>query len=420
MTETGRHDTPAVPAIPGVRSGASSGATSSAKPATSDATGPASPITSTTWHYWLGVPLMIYAATRVIQVGAVAWLNPAGSTVYQRLLSWDSGWFIRVAQEGYPHAYTYDSSGHLTANQLAFFPLYPWLIRAGHAIGLSYGAAALTVSWIAGAFAAVLLCVLARRLWSNPVVGYALVALFCAQPMSVVLSMGYSESLFVALVVGTLLASHDRRWLLAGALGALAGLTRPTGAAVAVALAVAAGTHIFRSAPRPSRREITSAIFGSLLALAAVPGYLIWVGLRVGDMHGWFKIQAAGWGTKFDFGRGVWKLLVTTLRSDGGWVGTSVALLLVVATVALIIALGRRVWVPLAVYGVISFVLVVGQAGYFHSKPRLLVPVLLILVPAALAAGRARGRVAWLSLFAYAAFGIWYGAYMITVWPYAI
>jgi hypothetical protein len=363
---------------------------------------------------------MIYVATRVAQVGVIEWLNPAGSTVYQRLLSWDSGWFVRVAQEGYPHGFTYDSSGHLTANELAFFPLYPWLIKAGHAIGLSYGASALTVSWIAGAFAAVLLFVLARRLWPNPLIGYALIALFCAQPMSVVLSMGYSESLFVVLVAGTLVAAHDRRWLVAGALGALAGLTRPTGAAVAVALAVAAGMRIWRGAPRPSRLEITSAVVGSLIALAAVPAYIAWVGLRVGDMRGWFKIQAAGWGTKFDFGHSVLNFLVTTLRSDAGWVGTSVALLLIVATVALIIALRRRVWIPLAVYGVISFVLVVGQAGYFHSKPRLLLPVLLILVSAALAAGRARPRVAWLSLLAYAAFGIWYGAYMITIWPYAI
>ena len=68
----------------------------------------------------------------------------------------------------------------------------------------------------------------------------------------------------------------------------------------------------------------------------------------------------------------------------------------------------------------ISFVLVVGQAGFFHSKPRLLVPVLLVLMPAALAAGRARPRAAVLWLSAYAAFGLWFGAYMITVWHYAI
>ncbi len=125
MTETGRHETPAVAAVPGARGGAQAGALTGAEQQTSDATHPDRRPTSTTWHYWLGVPLLIYTATRVIQVGVIAWLNPAGSTVYQRLLSWDSGWFVRVAQEGYPHAFTYDSAGHLTASQLAFFPLYP-------------------------------------------------------------------------------------------------------------------------------------------------------------------------------------------------------------------------------------------------------------------------------------------------------
>jgi Mannosyltransferase (PIG-V) len=374
------------------------------------------------WHHWLGIPLVIYAITRLAQIAAIAWLDPAGASVYDRLLSWDAGWFIRVARDGYPHTYTHDASGHLTANELAFFPLYPMLIRAGHAVGFSYGGAALCVSWIAGGVGAVLLFRLTQRLWPQPMVGYALVALFCAQPMSVVLSMGYSESLFVALVAGMLLAAREHRWLLAGVLGALAGLTRPTGAAAAVALAVAVGIRIFgrTQTPRPSPREIASATTAAVLALAAVPAYIGWVGWRVGDPGAWFKIQQAGWGTRFDFGHSVWDFIFTSLRSDGGWVAISVALLLIAATVALLVALRRKIWPPFVVYGVISFVLVVGQAGYFHSKPRLLVPVLLILLPGALAAARARPRSASLWLIAYAAFGIWYGAYMITVWPYAI
>jgi hypothetical protein len=94
--------------------------------------------------------------------------------------------------------------------------------------------------------------------------------------------------------------------------------------------------------------------------------------------------------------------------------------MLFAATVALIITLVRKGWPPLTCYGVIAFILVVGQAGFYHSKPRLFVPVLLLFVPAALAASRARPRAATLWLTAYALFGLWYGAYMITVWQYAI
>ena len=61
-------------------------------------------------------------------------------------------------------------------------------------------------------------------------------------------------------------------------------------------------------------------------------------------------------------------------------------------------------------YGLIALVLVLGQGGYYHSKPRLLVPVLLILVPPAIALGRARPRTAALVLSGCAAFGLWSGS----------
>ena len=83
-------------------------------------------------------------------------------------------------------------------------------------------------------------------------------------------------------------------------------------------------------------------------------------------------------------------------------------------------ALAQKPWLPLTVYGLVAMVLVYGQAGFYHSKPRLLVPVLLTLLPAVVAAARARPRVAALSIAAWAAFGLWYGAYLVAVWPYTL
>jgi hypothetical protein len=144
------------------------------------------------------------------------------------------------------------------------------------------------------------------------------------------------------------------------------------------------------------------------------------VGERAGDLHAWFTIQQAGWGTKFDFGSSAWSFIVSTLHGGGDFVAIAVVIILVAATGALLVALVWPGWWPLKVYGVIAWVLVVGQAGFFHSKPRLLVPDLLLFVPAAVAAGRARRGAAVGWLIPYAAFGLWFGAYMITIWPYAI
>src|SRR5439155_3514695 len=278
-----------------------------------------------------------------------------------RLFAWDAGHFLRVARDGYPHGYTYNSDGELVGNGLAFFPGYPFAIRVVHEVTrLAYPEAGLVASWLAGVAAATVVYQLGTRLYDARV-GTALTVLFCTQPMSVVLGMAYSEGLFVALAAGTLVAAHRRAWLTAGALGVAAGLSRPTGAAVAVALAVAAAMAL-RSEPRRWRPVVAAAA-----ALCAVPAYLAWVGLRVGTWHAWFDIQTAGWGSTFDWGLGALRFIGDALRGDDGWVSISVALILIAAVVSAAVAAASRTWPPLLVYGLVALVPVVGQGGYFPS-----------------------------------------------------
>jgi hypothetical protein len=348
----------------------------------------------------LGIAALLLVLTRAVQIVMLLWLSAYsddGQSLRQYLLEWDGGWFIRAATDGYPQGYTFAASGALEANELAFFPVYPMLIRGLTALGADPGTAAIAVAWMASLGAAVALHLLGTSLHDRRA-GWALVAICCSAPVSVVLSMAYSEGLFLAFVAGMLAAAHRRVWWAAGLLGLLASLTRPTGAAAAVALAVAA----------------------ALVALAGVPAYLGWVALRVGDLDAWFRIQAAGWGTAFDAGASTLSFLVTTLSEGDGWVPMSVALILLAAVAAAWIALAGRPWPPLAVYGVLAMILVYGQAGFYHSKPRLLLPVLLTLMPAVVAAARARPRVAVLSITAWALFGLWYGAYLVVVWPYTL
>jgi Gpi18-like mannosyltransferase len=188
----------------------------------------------------LATPLLLYVATRVVQLLLIAWLAPGnGPSIKDRLLAWDGGWFVRVATEGYAHTYSYDSNGQMIGNGLAFFPGYPLLIRAVHALGTDAGIAALIVSWMASAVAAVLLYLLGADLVGRRF-GLVLMLLFVTAPMSVVLSMGYSEAVFSAFVIGMFYAVRRNAFLVAGALGLGAALTRPTGLAAAVALALAA------------------------------------------------------------------------------------------------------------------------------------------------------------------------------------
>ncbi|MEU4619206.1 mannosyltransferase family protein [Actinoplanes sp. NPDC023801] len=360
----------------------------------------------------------ILALTRVGQLLMISWLDGGTAEprpLFERLLIWDAGWFLRVAVDGYPEGYTYSATGQLEGNELAFFPVYPMLIRAGAALGADPSTAALTVAWLASVGAAVALHLLGASLYDRRA-GWALVAICCSAPASVVLSMAYSESLYIALVAGMFAAAHRRVWWAAGLLGLLTALSRPTGAAAALALAVAAILALRHDDGQPKWKPLAAAA----AALAGVPLYLGWVAYRVGDLTAWFKIQTAGWGTSFDYGSSTGKFLWTTLRSGDGWIPMSVALILLVALAAAGVALAQKPWLPLAVYGVVAMILVYGQAGFYHSKPRLLLPVLLTLLPAVVAAARARPRVAVLSITAWALFGLWYGAYLVTVWPYTL
>lgn len=365
----------------------------------------------------VGVALGILALNRVVQLWLLVVLDHATTEpqgLRGNLLIWDGGWFLRVA-EGYPQGYTYGPTGTLEANELAFFPLYPMLIRLLSALGADPGSAAITVSWLASAGAAIALHLLGTSLWGKRA-GWALVGILFGAPMSVVLSMAYTESLFLALLAGMLVAAHRRVWWAAGLLGLACSLTRPTGAAAAIALAVAAVLAV----RDPAVRNRWAPIAAAVVALAGVPAYLGWVGLRVGEPDAWFKIQAAGWGTATDFGASTLAFLGESLTTADGWVQISCALILIAAAVAACLGLASRPWPPLAVYGVIAMGLVYGQAGYYHSKPRLLLPALLTLVPAVIAAGRARPRAAILAIAAWSAFGLWYGAYLVAVWPYTI
>jgi hypothetical protein len=373
--------------------------------------------------------LGIYLGTRVVQFVLIGWLGGDGSigAIKERLLIWDATWFVRVAVEGYPHGYSYDQ-GVMVGNGLAFFPLYPLCIRVLWWLGLSAWWAALLVSLLAGVAAAIVLYRLGAALKDRRV-GFALVALFFGQPMSVALSMGYSEALFSALVIGMFYAAYRRAFIWAGFLGLAASLTRPPGLAAAIALAVAAVMAGFQPSPRLAtetgsraapRRLIWRPVIGACLALVGVPAYLLWVALRVGHLNAWFTIQTAGWGTTFDFGSSSLDFVWTALSSGQAWVQVSVAFIMIAAVVLAVVAIIQRTWLPITVYGLLALGLVVGQAGYYHSKPRLLVPVLLVLFPLGYAAGRSRPRAAALALTGYCLFGLWYGAYLITVWHYTI
>lgn len=189
---------------------------------------------------------------------------------------WDSDWYLLIAQEGYSES---------PSSTPAFFPLYPGLVAAlGRLLAGHYVLAGVLLSLAACAAAFVLLHRLAReRLGAE---GARRAVLYLAVfPTALFLGAVYSESLYLALALGSFLLAERGRFLGAGALAGLAMLTRPVGVALLPALAVLA----WRSSDR--RRALLGA--AAALPLAAV--YPVLLGLWIGEPFAPLRAQEGIW-----------------------------------------------------------------------------------------------------------------------------
>ncbi|MGW2812827.1 hypothetical protein [Streptomyces sp. NPDC001415] len=326
-----------------------------------------------------------FAAVRALGLLVLALWSRAGGSDAHALLSarWDSLWYVRVAESGYD--FTLTAPDGRVLSDMAFFPLLPWLEQAVAAVSpLGPGDAGLLISGLAGLAAAWAMYLIGHQIHGHRA-GLLLVTLWAAVPVGIVESMAYSEALFVALAAWALYAVLRHRWIEAGLLASLAGLTRPVGLAVAAALWAGAAVEA-----RRTRRIGARMLTGALLAPLGAAGYVLWVGLRRGNPLAYLDVQAE-WGNGFDGGLAYGKFIVAHL---GGWPVVLAGLGLVAGTALALWAYwacvrGRQP-LPLLVYTGIVMALALCSSGYFGSKPRLLLPAFPLLLPVALALSRVR------------------------------
>ncbi|MEU6484671.1 glycosyltransferase family 39 protein [Streptomyces sp. NPDC046887] len=323
--------------------------------------------------------LLAYAAVRALGL-ALALARTDRSALDLLAGRWDSAWYLLIAEQGY--AGSCPAQGELC--RYAFFPLYPVLIRTAATLTpLPAPWAALLLSLTASGVAAWGVYAVAERCAGRRTAFIATV-LWGVLPHAVVESMAYTESLFTALAAWALYAVLTGRWPAAGALACLAGLTRPTGIAVAAAVGVSALLAL-RARPLPRRPA---------LALALAPlgwlGWVAWTGVRAGRWDGYFVVQRR-WGSYVDGGAYTWDRLGRLFaRPETPLSAAAVAAVLAGAAVLLVVCVLQRWPLPLLVHSGLTLLITVGGAGYFHSKGRFLLPAFALLLPVAAALGRAR------------------------------
>jgi|SRR5271165_287112 len=157
-------------------------------------------------------------------------LSTPGSWHYAMLGVWerfDTLWYLRIAERGYD-----------VAMAVISYPLYPGLIRIVSWVMPPTAAALLVATMAAFFFFWGLL-----RLAQPDLTGLGklrMALLVCVWPTSFILFAGYAEPLTLALIVWAVVFGRAGRWWTATVCGILAGLSRPSGVLVTVALGVLA------------------------------------------------------------------------------------------------------------------------------------------------------------------------------------
>jgi hypothetical protein len=207
------------------------------------------------------------------------------SPFWDQFTRYDSGWYYQIARYGYLFVAGGPSVGVGKPGKIAYFPLYPLLMRyAGHLFGRTGPAVSLGgifVSWTAFVLAMVALFHLAERDVARDRAEQA-VLLTAIFPFSFFFGMVYTESLFLLLTVVTFHGFRTRRWLLGGVFGALATATRVNGILMLPALAWLAWRGV-----EPNARDRVVAVVGLLLVGCGVGAYSVYVYRLSGNPFEW-------------------------------------------------------------------------------------------------------------------------------------
>lgn len=197
--------------------------------------------------------------------GKLGWLRP--------LVRWDSFWLLSVAEQGY----VVDAKLKMQQN-IAYFPLYPALVRLGMLMGLPSPVAAVAISLSAMLLTGVLLFRLCASIYSVSAARWTLWLWLCF-PTSMFGVAAYADSCLSLLTILALANVLQNQPLRAGLWAGLASGLRPPGLTVGMMLL----QNLFT-------RRWKAALLGGMLSFAGIGLYFAFLGWQYGDPLLYLKI----------------------------------------------------------------------------------------------------------------------------------
>jgi hypothetical protein len=351
-------------------------------------------------HLRLAWPVfVVFLAQRLL---TVAFVYPAPGGLQNLVTRWDAGWYLRLAQGGYVYP-NIAPDGRLHGSNLAYFPLFPWLVRwVGDSGPLTLSQASVAVSWLGGLLAVWAIFAVGNELYGRWA-GIGLSALWGMAPASLALTMGYPEGLFTAAAAAALLCLIRRRPVWAGVCALVAGLLRPSAVAVIAMVWVYFLVELGRwltwrrshpddsSAPprRAAQRAVPDAgelspvraFLGAAVSTVGLGGFMVYVAVRTGEVFGYFAVQAQ-WGQQTAGFSQYWQGIEQGLFSSPS--ATLVAVTIVVSMgylllFCLIVFNRRLVWASIYAAGILLISLT--HITFQHVHVRQLLPAFVLLIP---------------------------------------
>jgi Gpi18-like mannosyltransferase len=241
--------------------------------------------------------------------------------------AWDTGHYQTIVTSGYE--YLNDGKGH----NIAFFPLFPLIVRILITLGLPFEMAGILVSNLAFFAALYLVYFWVKEQHSDSAARWT-TAVIAWCPLSLFGTVIYTEGLYLLLTIGAVRAFDKQQYGWTFVWGALATATRPTGIALIPAFLIAALWQ----------RRSPSAYFVGLGTAIGLLLFSLYCAIAFGDPLAFIHAQR-GWRDSLGFDwQAWWKMLMQITIGTFNWKQGQIQDPLHPALFAIIVGIGYCLW----------------------------------------------------------------------------
>ena len=340
--------------------------------------------------WWVRV-LVVFVASRIVTTGILLyfaaiqeknpWTDAApGYAQYSRI--WDGHWYYIISVVGYPSELPRTVDGHVGESAWAFMPVFPTVAGLFTQVsGLDFGVVASALSVLFAAGTALVFYRLLRRFIDENAALFAVV-LFCVAPLSPILQVAYAESMGLFLLVAALWLLVGRHYWALIPVVALMALTRPSGLAFTLALALHVVYRWWRRRDDPfPPAEAVAAVTATFAAGVSGLAWLLFAWAVTGSLTAYTDTELAWRSAYIGYQDLVpftpwWHAAQFWVRFPLGWLVIAVAALAIIGFALLLRSrAGRRLGVDLR-FWLVSYSLYLLAVFFPQSSTfRLLVPL---------------------------------------------